>query len=225
MGSVCWSLSTCTLLVYHPIYNKSVAMKSPPISTVVFLSATVLSSPFPQNVLTLSEFRSSAARNLDLGKPHGVIISPSYSKIRRQGRKGDPDPFADILAKAGVSSETTTLLITTKIYDDEETTFDENIIYYNDDENDEYDNASEEKHVIVFVKSSDADQVPSVSDLQFELESVIQQNLSVYINEDPSVVQRSLNQYKHVIFVDATVESPHISGNVFSDNKPLEVLE
>ena len=121
--------------------------------------------------------------------------------------------------------ETTTLLITTKVYDDEQTTFDENIIYYNDDENDEYDNASEEKHVIVFVKSSDADQVPSVSDLQFELESVIQQNLSVYINEDPSVVQRSLNQYKHVIFVDATVESPHISGNVFSDNKPLEVLE
>ena len=121
--------------------------------------------------------------------------------------------------------ETTTLLITTKVYDDEQTTFDENIIYYDDDENDEYDNASEEKHVIVFVKSSDADQVPSVSDLQFELESVIQQNLSVYINEDPSVVQRSLNQYKHVIFVDATVESPHISGNVFSDNKPLEVLE
>ena len=121
--------------------------------------------------------------------------------------------------------ETTTLLITTKVYDDEQTTFDENIIYYNDDENDEYDNASEEKHVIVFVKSSDADQVPSVSDLQFELESVIQQNLSVYINDDPSVVQRSLNQYKHVIFVDATVESPHISGNVFSDNKPLEVLE
>merc|ERR1719232_681170 len=102
------------------------------------------------------------------------------------------------------------------------------MIYYDDEDDtvDDYDNAaSEEKHVIVFVKSSDADQVPSVSDLQFELESVIQQNLSVYINEDPSVVQRSLNQYKHVIFVDATVESPHISGNVFSDNKPLEILE
>ena len=70
-----------------------------------------------QNVLTLSEFRSSAARNLDLDKPHGVIISPSYSKvllitnysfismlfqIRRQGRKGDPDPFADILKKANI---------------------------------------------------------------------------------------------------------------------------
>jgi len=61
---------------------------------ILFLSVLctlIHTAPLPQS-LTLSEFRSEGSRSLDFTRST-VIISPSYRKVRRQGRKGESLPI------------------------------------------------------------------------------------------------------------------------------------
>jgi len=55
------------------------------------ISSTVQAVPLPQS-LTLKEFRSEGSRSLDTFS-NFVIVSPSYRKVRRQGRKGESLPI------------------------------------------------------------------------------------------------------------------------------------
>ena len=110
-----------------------------------------------------------------------------------------------------------------------------NVYYYDDEEYDKdylgvieesIDRISEEKHVIIFVKTQQANSVLTPNDLQYGLEGVVDYNMTIFINDEPAVVQQTINSYDNVIFVDANIDSERrISGNVFSDSKPLEDLE
>ena len=110
-----------------------------------------------------------------------------------------------------------------------------NVYYYDDEEYDKdylkvieesIDRISEEKHVIIFVKTQQDHSVLTPNDLQYGLEGVVDYNMTIFINDEPAVVQQTINSYDNVIFVDANIDSERrISGNVFSDSKPLEDLE
>jgi len=91
MGSVCWSLVACTLLIFI-LAQEMVPSFITAIKLLLFLSESILPSPLQQDGISISEIRPESGRSIHA--PHGVIITQSYSKIRRQGRKGDPDPFA-----------------------------------------------------------------------------------------------------------------------------------
>merc|ERR1712062_587624 len=101
MGSDRWSL----LLSGHrhwlgmKLRAQRTAMSLQLLSQMVML-ALVVPSPLPETDLTLSEFRAEAGRGLE-DSPGGVVISASYSKVRRQGRKGDSDPFSLNIIKTG----------------------------------------------------------------------------------------------------------------------------
>ena len=110
-----------------------------------------------------------------------------------------------------------------------------NVYYYDDNEYDQdylgvieesIDRISEEKHVIIFVKTQQENSVLTPNDLQYGLVGVVDYDMTIFINDEPAVVQQTINSYDNVIFVDANIDSERrISGNVFSDSKPLEDLE
>ena len=110
-----------------------------------------------------------------------------------------------------------------------------NVYYYDDEEDEEdylgiieepIDRISEDKHVIIFVKTQQENSFLTSSELQYGLKRVVDYNMTIFINDEPAVVQQTINAYGNVIFVDANIDNNRkISGNVFTNSKPLEQLE
>lgn len=218
------------------------------IKLLLFLSESILPSPLQQDGISFSEIRPESGRSIHA--PHGVIITQSYSKIRRQGRKGDPDPFAinalqskldDDLSKENsipvsndFGNDGNSLPTPTTTYNPEEiipTTIGQDLVSSNIKEYYDYDydysnsRANQEKFTVIFVKSSKHNQIPN-SDLESGLKNLIGDKLKVFLNEIPAVVQNELNVHDNVLFADVNIaEDNKISGNVFSNSRPLEELE
>merc|ERR1712064_218327 len=179
------------------------------IKFLLFLSESILSSPLQQDGISFSEIRPESGRSIDV--PHGVIITQGYSKIRRQGRKGDPDPFAlnalqskldDDLSKENripisndietdndddslpTSTPTSTNVPEEKI----PTTLGPDLVSSNRKEYYDYDydysnsRANQEKFTVIFVKSSNHNQILN-SELESGLRNLIGDNLKVFLNE------------------------------------------
>ena len=112
-----------------------------------------------------------------------------------------------------------------------------NVYYYDDEDYDKdysytvpieqtIEGKSEEKHVIIYLKTQQENSFLTPNDLEYGLQGIVDYNMTIFINDEPSVVQQTINSFGNVIFVDANIDSERrISGNVFSDSKPLEDLE
>jgi len=82
------------------------------------------------------------------------------------------------------------------------------------------------KHVVVSIKTLEQNEYLEEDNIKDELEKITGLDTAVFINELDSVIQSEFSKPGHLIYVDARIDSENrISGNVFSDAKPLEDLE
>jgi len=198
------------------------------ISQVVMV-AVVAPSPLPETDLTLSQFRAETGRSLE-DLPVGVVISASYSKVRRQGRKGDSDPFSLNIINTG---DTTGNTGDRELKDAEERQSEEAIAAVTsqmEDYQSETTTAAVKgpRRILIFLKSEQ----PIMFDqsvLKFDLEKEVGGDVTVFVNQDQDVINEIVqvqgNQKSIILNLSLAQNNKDITGNIFSEGISLENLE
>eukprot|EP00092_Neocalanus_flemingeri_P080777 GFUD01100804.1.p1 GENE.GFUD01100804.1~~GFUD01100804.1.p1 ORF type:complete len:713 (-),score=236.27 GFUD01100804.1:6-2144(-) len=82
------------------------------------------------------------------------------------------------------------------------------------------------KRVVVSIKTLEQNENIKEGNIKDELEKITELETAVYLNEGDSVIKNEFSKPGHLIFVDVRIDNENrISGNVFSDGRPLEELE
>lgn len=159
--------------------------------------------------------------------PGGVVISPSYSKVRRQGRKGDSDPFSlniintgdtgdreveDVVQSEETKSEEEFAAVTSQIEDYQRETTTAAV--------------KGPRRILIFLKT----QQPIMFDhsvLKFDLEKEVGGDVTVFVNQDQYVINEILqaNQKSIILNLSLGQNKKDITGNIFSEGISLENLE
>eukprot|EP00092_Neocalanus_flemingeri_P057232 GFUD01067961.1.p1 GENE.GFUD01067961.1~~GFUD01067961.1.p1 ORF type:complete len:725 (-),score=239.04 GFUD01067961.1:13-2187(-) len=82
------------------------------------------------------------------------------------------------------------------------------------------------KRVVVSIKTLEQNENIKEGNIKDELEKITELETAVYLNEGDSVIKNEFSKPGHLIFLDVRIDNENrISGNVFSDGRPLEELE
>jgi len=184
--------------------------------------AEVVSSPLPETDLTLSQFRAESGRSLD-DFPSGVVISPSYSKVRRQGRKGDSDPFSLNV----ISSEEKK--VKDEVHSDLQAKSEEEAAADTFSQIEDYQSETTTaamkgpRRILIFLKSLQPIKFDQTV-LKLDLEKEVGGDVTVFLNQDQYVINEIVQANQKSIILNLSLNK-EITGNIFSEGIPLENLE
>ena len=152
-----------------------------------------------------------------------ISILSKYIKVRRQGRKGDVDPFLlNNINTLGGGYHTKDVTTSTASQDILATTVNSQIEKYDSEPTTTTKKAR--RRILIFLKYEASTFDPSV--LEIDLERELLGDVSIFLNQDQDLIKEIVTGNPNSVILNLSVSSGNeLAGNIFSGGVPLEDLE